>query len=269
MKSQSGQIALITLLLMVVVLTIGISIATRSTLDVAMTRQEQEGSRTFQAAEGGLEEALSVGQFDDDGQPATDYRSKFPDILSSGQYVISPMQSGAGSFYFESPTTIPQGGSVQVPITAATGDIKIDWHKAGDCVGSAALLVRVYALDGTTYYAKNYAFSCSGSGSPAGFTDTDNGRDGYQSLATIPISTDFAGNDKIIVSVHPLYADTRMKISGDALSGSGAIQWNVKSTAKNENGDETKAVQVVRSVPMYPSILDYVMYSGTDLVKPN
>ena len=266
---ESGQIALIVLLFIVVVLTIGISVATRSTLDVVITRQEQEGSRTFQAAESGLEEALSVGQFGDDEQSA-DFKDKFSELLSQGTYTIDPVQSGAGSFFLETPTAIAEGGSVQIPIASAVGDLEVYWHENDNCENDpAVLLVRVYAYNSATgsYSATNYGYKCVTSTNPTWFTAGTNGASGYASKLTLTRGSQLPNVDNIIVSIHPLYNDAKIKISGVALSES-AVQWNVKSVAKNLDGNETKAVQVVRTLPMYPSIFDYVMYSGTDLVKP-
>ena len=56
---EAGQAGLIVMLVMVVLLTLGVSIATRSTQDVTQSRQEEETSRVFDAAEAGIEEALA------------------------------------------------------------------------------------------------------------------------------------------------------------------------------------------------------------------
>src|SRR3990167_5038568 len=58
--NQSGQVALIVLLVMVVMLTLGISIAQRGVADVRISQQEEDSARAFQAAEAGLEQALST-----------------------------------------------------------------------------------------------------------------------------------------------------------------------------------------------------------------
>ena len=58
-SAQSGQIGLIVLLAMVVLATIGISVATRTSQEVRTSRQTQESAQTFEAAESALERILS------------------------------------------------------------------------------------------------------------------------------------------------------------------------------------------------------------------
>lgn len=57
-KRQSGQVVLITLLMMAVVLTIGMSIVSRSIVDVKTSQQTQESARAFWLAQGELEKAI-------------------------------------------------------------------------------------------------------------------------------------------------------------------------------------------------------------------
>ncbi len=58
---QSGQIALIGLLVLMVATTIGLSLIARSTTDVSVTRNVEESNRAFSAAEAGIEEGLKTG----------------------------------------------------------------------------------------------------------------------------------------------------------------------------------------------------------------
>jgi len=60
-KYQSGQALLIVLLSMAVVLTIVLSIISRTVTDVKVTSQDEESLRAFSAAEAGIEKALFAG----------------------------------------------------------------------------------------------------------------------------------------------------------------------------------------------------------------
>lgn len=60
-KNTSGQALLLVLLSMAVVLTIVLSILSRSVTDVAVTSREEEALRAFSAAEAGIEKALIIG----------------------------------------------------------------------------------------------------------------------------------------------------------------------------------------------------------------
>lgn len=60
-RRQGGQALLIILLVMAVVLTIALSVASRSVTDITISQKEEEASRAFSAAEAGVEQALIGG----------------------------------------------------------------------------------------------------------------------------------------------------------------------------------------------------------------
>ena len=55
---ERGQALLIVLLVMTVALTVGLSVATRTIVNVRITTQEEQSQRAFSAAEAGIEETL-------------------------------------------------------------------------------------------------------------------------------------------------------------------------------------------------------------------
>lgn len=57
-KSSSGQVLLIVILTLVVALTIGLSIASRSISNIKISKQNEESQKAFQAAEAGVQQAL-------------------------------------------------------------------------------------------------------------------------------------------------------------------------------------------------------------------
>ncbi len=60
-RHQGGQAALIALLVLTVATTVGLSLIARGTTDVSVSRDIEESSRAFSAAEAGVEEALRSG----------------------------------------------------------------------------------------------------------------------------------------------------------------------------------------------------------------
>src|SRR3990172_6897276 len=58
---QSGQVVLITLLVLTIATTVALSLISRTTTDTTITAQVEESSRAFNAAEAGIEEALISG----------------------------------------------------------------------------------------------------------------------------------------------------------------------------------------------------------------
>ena len=95
-SSNSGQALLIVLLSMAVILTIVLSILSRSVTDIAVTSREEEALRAFSAAEAGVERAILIGSntgsFDDASFVATAVNFAvsaeeyiYPDKLLSGE----------------------------------------------------------------------------------------------------------------------------------------------------------------------------------------
>lgn len=60
--NQRGQALVVVLLVMSVVLTVALSVVSRSITDITVSQKEEEALRAFSAAEAGVEKALIVGQ---------------------------------------------------------------------------------------------------------------------------------------------------------------------------------------------------------------
>ena len=43
--------------------------------------------------------------------------------------------------------------------------------------------------------------------------------------------------------------------------------YNIRSEAKNDLGNETRAVEVNKTLDAAPAIMDYALFSGTTIVK--
>ena len=99
-KYQGGQALLLVLLSMAVVLTIVLSVLSRTITDITVTTKEEEALRAFAAAEAGIEQALIIGSntgsFGDDasftatisnfGHQQSEY--VYPEKLLSGESAI-------------------------------------------------------------------------------------------------------------------------------------------------------------------------------------
>jgi len=60
-KNNSGQSLLVILLVMAVILTIGLAVASYSITNIKISQQEEESARAFSVAEAGIEESLKAG----------------------------------------------------------------------------------------------------------------------------------------------------------------------------------------------------------------
>lgn len=103
-RSDSGQILLITLLILSIATTVALALISRSTTDVNISTQVEESSRAFSAAEAGIERVLKSQETAN--VPLT--------ALSSGdQYRVSHGYIGGGTEPFYEFPKITQKGKVE------------------------------------------------------------------------------------------------------------------------------------------------------------
>ncbi|OGM17626.1 hypothetical protein A2V61_01685 [Candidatus Woesebacteria bacterium RBG_19FT_COMBO_47_8] len=111
-ENSSGQALLLVLLSMAVVLTIVLSILSRSVTDVAVTTREEEALRAFSAAEAGVERALIVGSS------------------------IGSTEIGDASFTADVSGTAQAGIEFANPVGILSGESLIFWFVAHDDTGN-------------------------------------------------------------------------------------------------------------------------------------
>lgn len=252
---QSGQIGVIILLIMVVLLTIGISVASRTTQDLFLAQQQVESTRVFNAAEAGIEQALA-GNLDFEGSFFEGTLNNFSGTNVNVNYSIEKVN--------QLQTRLFEMVGVKIDVTGSTPGNTLDlrWSQDNDCGSQdiASLLVTSFAdtAQGVRAYTQGFA-GCDRSD---GFTAASNvSLDGLRRRAvmTIPDNTTF-------IRVTPLYSDTHVFITGGnwTLPVQGFL---IRSEAENTLGDEYRAVEVNRSLDSTPSILDYALFSGDGIIK--
>lgn len=247
---QAGQIGVVTLLIMTVLLTVGLSTAANTTRDVTLSQQEAESTRVFSAAEAGIEQALSSYE----GENLSGNVGSISDV--DVNYTLTEVNALE--------TRLFEGVSVAVDVTGVTTGqgITVHWSKDDDCGAAdpASLLISIFYDDaGTTRVRYETAGACDRSD---GFTLASNvNTDGYRREIDIPLQT----ND-LFLRIKPLYNDTHIRVTGAGwtLPVQGV---RVRSEASNQLGNETRSVEVNRSLPTAPSVMDYALVSGTTIVK--
>lgn len=253
-RDEAGQAGLIVLLLTVVILTIGISVASRSTSDLSLSRQEEESNKAFNAAEAGVEEALTqnlnfsgstLGPVDVpiDSEVNVDYTIDKVNVLE---------------------TRLFEGVSGQVDVAGvANGQgIQIRWAKETNCSQTpASILVTVFASVSGTARARNFTYRPCATPS-----------DGSTSVSTDPsgeyfrqVTLNLQSGDQF-VRIKPLYKDTNIRVQGSGW-GLPTQYYQVRSVAESNFGDEVRAVQVNRTKPVAPATFDFLLYSGTAISK--
>lgn len=114
-NSQSGQILIIFLLVLVVGLAIVLSIASRTVTDVRQTTTSDESNRAYFAAESGVESALKLIQ-ESSGYSGNSTVNLSNVNRSSAAVNVADLQPSAGTVAFEFPNKIAKDDVAQVSL---------------------------------------------------------------------------------------------------------------------------------------------------------
>jgi type II secretory pathway pseudopilin PulG len=228
---ESGQTALVVLLIMAVLLTIGIGVASDSTVEQATTRQELESMEAFNAADETIEWAL--------GQDLTSLGAA-PGVTDFTGTVS--LDSDASPTYTR---TIRVGESGQLDVT---GDslMTITWPAIDPC-NDPAIIVTLLSLTGIQRYAYG----------PVCVTRVD----GF--IAPTVSGGMYQVNQNILVGytmarIKAVYGSVDVTVTGlstDQL-------YTVTAQAERDTG-ETRSVQASKGLPAVPSIFDYTLFNGS------
>ena len=250
---ESGQVGVIVLLTMTGMLAMGLSLASRTTQEALLSGKEAESTRVFNAAEQGIEEALS-GDLEFLGDT---YTGTVESVTGVGvDYTIEKMNMLE--------TRLFEGVSVGVDVTGVSdGDnLQIDWSKLTDCDTQtpASLIVSVYYDDSGTTRVRHEALGACDKGDGFDLASVID-ENGYKRRFDLPLQT-----DDFLVRVKAVYNDAHIKVSSSDFTM--PVQYYaIRSTAANEESNETRIVEVNRTLKSAPSILDYAVYSGDSLSK--
>ena len=256
--SQRGQVGVIIVLIMVVLLTIGLSLATRTTQDLFLAQQQADSTRVFNAAEAGVEQALSTS-LTFEGSTLNGDIADFGNLDTSNidvNYTITKVN--------QLETRLFEMVTVMVDVTGVTTGqgLQIDWSKENDCNNQdpASLLVSVYYDSGGQTKVRHYPLGACDRGD--GFTQaTTINQDGYRRRISLALET-----GDLFVRVKPVYNDTHIRVSGNGWTL--PVQYyNIHSEAVNTLGTEARVVEVNRTLSAAPSVMDFAVFSGSTLAK--
>ncbi len=258
-NKEKGQIALIVILVMVVIGTIALSVASRSVTDVDISRQEEEKIRAFSAAEAGIEDLLAQGL----GNVALSGENI---EIGSGidaleyDYEITPF--GAGGSGYELGGPLKNGETTEIKLEGGTNLISLElyWDIGED--PKPALEVSVFNSDNSI---SRYAFKARDDTTSNDFEEaeaaSDFGERDYRSSKSISL-----GPNALFVRVKALYNQTYLGVKP---TGQLPVQ-AYKARVNAREGEAAAALEVVQAVesqiPVAP-VFDYVLWSGEEIVK--
>lgn len=271
MKRQSGQIVLITLLVLTVAITLVLAFIGRTTTNVAITSQLEESARAFNAAEAGIESALKSG-------------ANATETLSSGaSFAVNVTNIGGAAGIFEFPKkTTPNttetlwlvehnaDGTLNESTAFGSNTINICWSQESTTPALSLLVVYkragVYSVAHGSYdqdaasRANNFSAPTS-SGAGCGKSN--------MYVKAINFSTDFgitvATDTLLMIRIRPYYASTSILIDPNGI----ALPLQAKelvSTGTVSSG-VTRKIVVFQQYKTPASIFDHVLYSQSSLSR--
>jgi hypothetical protein len=281
---RSGQMLLITLLVLAVATTIALSLIGRTTTDLSMSTQVEESSRAFSAAEAGIEQALKLQT-----------KSGLSGTLAGGSnYKVDSTTIGGSTATYVFPNQTPNGQGETLWMVDHTDTGTPDWstkiynnNNLTLCWGSGAVEVVAYYLHGANVIAnlqvsrQMYDYDSSshlGARSESNNFKPINGTGcgpgtGTNHSTVINFPADFGidttGSDNIIMfRIRPLYVagSTQLAVtpSGVDLPRQGTNYASCGTTG----GGTKRCINVYQNYKSPPAIFDYVLYADGGSISP-
>jgi len=268
--SRSGQITVLVLLLSLLGLTTALSVASRSLSDLKQVTRVDIGTKTFAAAEAGLEYALNDFSTNSTVKCVTPQSAGLTIAgISSLTYTICANNSDYTTQLNVPKDDVSQTDFVGIPANLKTVDVL--WSNS-----AASVLIDV--VDNSNVVTRYY-YNPVGTSISNGFaTGVDVTSGCLTTTCNDPSFTSWSGcapgipniQNVRLIRIKPVYANSSVAICGRT-AGNSPGRLNVQSvviTATATSTDGTvKKIQVVKVQPALSPIFDSVLYTGGTIVK--
>lgn len=266
MRKRSGQVLVLVLLMVVVALSVGLSVASRNITNLKTATQTERSQKAFGAAEGGVEDVLSrLGDIASDPgkQGQLGSTAGLNEQVPVGDITANVNVKASSDFR----ATIELGNVGQVQLNGATaGQIRIQWAKTSDpaeSISPASIIVTEYVLSGGVYSQNRYAFAgVSGRANETGFSAPPPSCTS-EFVRCVEIDRTL---DSTYLRIRPLWSKTSVSIT--AVGGQIPIQtYSLESTAQTEEGIARRVKVTRNALPALPAAFDYALYATEDINK--
>lgn len=253
-NKEKGQVLLAIVLVMVVGLTVGLSLASRSIVSLRTSEEEITSQQALSAAEAGIEQvsktgvSIAHGTFLNDATYDTSITqvSGLSFLLNGGNPVLK--DDGIDIWLTEYSTN-----SAQLYQNPWTGSMNIYWGKDNNGCNQAALEIVVVSGTKADPVFKKYTFDpCFARSNTNHFSFVSSG--GIVAGKTFPFVATINISNGLIVRVIPLYQETPVGVLGNsAFPAQGTIITSVGSS-----GNTSRKITVFQGFPALPS--EYFTY---------
>ena len=280
-KFESGQILLVVVLTMIVALTVGLSISARVVTELKLSKQNEESQRAFQAAESGIQQALSNSQ--------TTYTLPSTDLGNNAEVIAEKTVVKNSSLVMNNGQEVDQVTGADVWLSNYSSDenfiflnpmgngnpvnIKLYWGSANQdsCATAPALEVVILIGPKTNPSIQKNIFEatgCSGrtpgskEATLAGADKPDSSGPTYRYVTPLVLGTpEAAPSNGLLMRIIPIYNSTPIGF----LSTTQGIPFPAQGstvTSTGTSGDTVRKVTYFQSYPQLPvEIFPYSLLS--------
>lgn len=254
--TQKGQALLIVVLVMVIGLTVGLSIAGKSITSLRSSTDEANSQKALAAAEAGIEQAIKSNASIADGSFTnnTTYTTNVTQVLGSSFLLNAgnPILQDDGISLWLSDYSLNPADIYKNPWS---GDLTVSWGYSSNGCSNAAIEIAVISGTKASPILTRYAFDpCQVRSSVNRFT--------YLASSGTTISginffykTTISISSGLLAKVIPLYSNTSIGVTGStALPSQGSI-----ITSTGVSGETQRKVNVFQGYPEIPS--EYFPYN--------
>lgn len=284
-NSESGQTLIVILVIMVVSLTIGLSVASRSIVDVRLSTQGEQSQRAFSAAEAGIEDALrnDLGTVVAGGGTLTCTPS--PCNVGGVPYTVTVTQAAAADAFATDKRVIKNDiAQINTKTLTSPTQLEIYWVDSSATIetttpqASLAITEVYYDTAAAAWKLKKYAFNppdlvAGDIAAVNGFTQTSgclvscqpitNGKT-YSQKHFIDLT-----NGSEIVRLKPVYngASIAVKVTGCPVAPCLLPPQSYTVESTSTVGGVTRKIQIQKSIEALPPIFDFVLFSGSGSIS--
>ncbi|HZQ29660.1 MAG TPA: pilus assembly PilX N-terminal domain-containing protein [Patescibacteria group bacterium] len=261
-KEEKGQALLIVVLVMVIALTVGLSIASKTITNLRTSTEEANSQKALSAAEAGVEQAIKTNAsiLTQNLSNNTSYKTDVTGV-SGTNFLMNggnPVQQDNGADLWLSDYS---PDSTKIYLNPWSGNLTIKWGTTSDPCLSPAIEVLIVSGTKASPTSTRYAFDgCAARSSSNHFStqvtltrSTINGKDLYfQNTVPISVSSGLLGR------VIPVYQNGAIGIIGSvALPSQGST-----ITSTGTSGNTLRKVNVFQGYPEIPSeFFQYGLFS--------
>ncbi|MBU0572257.1 hypothetical protein KKH23_01135 [Patescibacteria group bacterium] len=293
-RYQSGQALLLVLLSMAVVLTIVLSVLSRTITDITVTTKEEEALRAFAAAEAGVEKALIIGnnagEFGDGasfnatvsnfGEGQLEY--VYPEKLLSGETAVvwfidhdeddGTLTCDTGECFTGSIMKVCWGEPGTAPDSNTTPAIETSIFYAETPGDYSTLMIARDARDPNSARRETNKFQADGFGTDCVIDGKEFAFRKIIDFGTdlgIPISAYGSQNGLQFAKIRILYnTDLAHTLGVDvSASGNNLPSQGVRIESAGSSGEANRRIEVFQTFGELPPIFDAVLFSPGGIVK--